>query len=537
MSLYLESVNENKFIPISVDNINNIKYFCNFSKNRIIVPNRDSTIFYIENNDNKKRLILVEFSLVDVKKDIIFKINKYLPSSDEFKVIYDTGKVNKKCKFCLYSEEKSIYQIEFDNNYSWLNSKEVNLNISLLSVCGESIEENEEEINSENLNDDNENENEIKVDKKKKKDKKDKNKRNKSDDDDDIEDRDEKVDEVENIEEAEEKLFGEFKICTPILKNKKEIKFSCLNGKKKFTFNCNKIYKKLKDYQILESNNLLLNKGNCLSILVGSNIMRIIKVDKNEKITYNEAVYEDGNLLSKEFFNKNLSNYLNENFKIDENDENSKKITINIYSENKDLTLTSKKIKDLVGALRDNSLNTMDPKQSRISSQFVQKIGFFPDNKLGQYEINYQLYDFSDQCLIYHLFLSNLQGEKSQNSTLVLIFDKYSLHLSALNDGVIFTTFNSLESSWDKKYYSKLKIDNLKSITDFISAISESFEGLDLVLCYMDNEEKKNNLLDLFKQIKEYIAEKIDESTKVYIYNEDNFVKKIFKYIGLFSNE
>ena len=240
LSLYLESINENKYIPISVDNINNIKYFCNFSKNRIIVPNRDSTIFYIENNENKKRLILIEFNLVDDKKDIILKINKYIPSSDEFKVIYDTGKVNKKCKFCLYSEEKSIYQIEFDNSYSWINSKEVNLNISLLSIEGETVEDKEEEINNENLIDDNENDNEdkneseIKVDKKKKKSKKDKNKRNNSDEDDDIEEKYEKIEEVENSEEAEEKLFGEFIICAPILKNKKEIKFSCLNGKKKF---------------------------------------------------------------------------------------------------------------------------------------------------------------------------------------------------------------------------------------------------------------------------------------------------------------
>ena len=214
MSLYLESINENKYIPISVDNINNIKYFCNFSKNRIIVPNRDSTIFYIENNENKKRLILVEFNLVDDKKDIIFKINKYIPSSDEFKVIYDTGKVNKKCKFCLYSEEKSIYQIEFDNSYSWINSKEVNLNISLLSIEGETVEDKEEDINNENLIDDkdNDNENEIKVDKKKKKSKKDKNIRNNSDEDDDIEEKDEKdekIEEVENSEEAEDKLFGE----------------------------------------------------------------------------------------------------------------------------------------------------------------------------------------------------------------------------------------------------------------------------------------------------------------------------------------
>ena len=536
LSLYLESLNENKCIPISVDNINNIKYFCNFSKNRIVVPNRDSTIFYIENNENKKGLILVEFSLVDDKKDIIFKINKYIPSTDEFKVIHDSGKINKKCKFCLYFEEKAIYQIEFDNNYSWINSKEVNLNISVLRVNGESIEDKEEEINNEDLIDNNDNE--VKVDKKKSIIKKEKNNRNISDeDDDDIEDKDENKEEVENSEETEEKLFGEFTICKPILNNKKEIKFSFINGKKKFTFNCNKIYKKVKNYQILESNNLLQNKGNCLSILVGSNKMRIIKVDKNEKITYIEAVYEDGNLLSKEFFIKTLSNYLNENYKINENDENSQKLSINIYSQNGDLTLTSKKMKDLVSALKDNSLNNMDPNQSKLYSQFVQKIGFYPDEKLGKYEITYHLYDFSEQCLIYHLFLNQVQGKKSKNSTLILIFDKYSLKLAALNDGAIFTKFNSLENSWNKKYYSKLKMDVFKSITDFITAVSESFEGLDLVLCYMDNEEKKNNLIDLFKQIKEYTAEKIDESTKVYIYNEDNFFKKIFKYIGLFSNE
>jgi hypothetical protein len=452
-----------------------------------MVPNRDSTIFYIENNENKTKLILIEFSLEDTKKDIIFKINKYVPSSDEFKVIYDTGKVNKKCKFCLYSKEKAIYQIEFDNSYSWINSKELNLNISLLGVSGEPIEDNEEEVNDENLIDSNEDE--VKVDKKKKKNKKEKkNKNNNDDEDDDIEDKEEKVDEVENSEETEEKLFGEFKICMPILKNKKEIKFSCLNEKKKYIFNCNKIYKKIKDYQILESNNMLQNNVNCLSILVGSNKMRIIKVDKNEKMTFNEAVYEDGNLLSKEFFNKNLSNYINENYKIDENDENSNKLLINIYSQNKDLTLTSKKLKDLVGALKDNSLNNMDEKQSKLYSLFVQKIGFCPDKKLGKYEINYQLYDFSDQCLIYHLFLNNVQGKKSQNSTLVLIFDKYSLNVTALNDGAIFTKFNSLENSWDKKYYSKLKMDVFKSITDFITAISESFEGLDLVLCYMDKQ-------------------------------------------------
>ena len=53
----------------------------------------------------------------------------------------------------------------------------------------------------------------------------------------------------------------------------------------------------------------------------------------------------------------------------------------------------------------------------------------------------------------------------------------------------------------------------------------------------MDNEDKKNNLVDLFRQIKEYTNEKIDKSINVYIYKEDNFIIKIFKYISLFSPE
>ena len=540
LSLYLESINENKYIPINIDYINSIKYYCNFSKNTIVVPNRDSKELYIENDENKKGLLLLEFFLTEENKDIICKINKYNPLKDDFCLIFDTGKVNKKCRFCIYFEEKSIYQIEFDNSYSWINSKEVNFSISLLRIKDDSIEEKPEEINNDDRIDNKNNEEEISVDKSKIKNKKNKNKiNNDNDEDDKIKDKDEneEEEEVENNEETDEKLFDEFKVCKPILKNTKEIKFSCLNGNKNYTFNCNKIYKKVKDYQILDSNNLLQNKENYISILVDLNKMRIIKIDNNEKITYHESVYEDEKLLTKEFFNKNLSKYLDDNYKIDENDDKNKKLLVNIYSQNKDLTLESKKIKELVSALKDNSINNMEPNKSRIYIQFVQKIGFYPDKILGEHEINYFLYDFSDQCLIYHLFLNSLQGIRSKNSNLVLIFDKYSLHVTAMNKGAIFTKFKSLEKSWNQKYYSKLKMDVFKSIVDFITAISESFESLDLVLCYMDNEDKKNNLVDLFRQIKEYTNEKIDKSINVYIYKEDNFIIKIFKYISLFSPE
>ena len=58
----------------------------------------------------------------------------------------------------------------------------------------------------------------------------------------------------------------------------------------------------------------------------------------------------------------------------------------------------------------------MEPNKSRIYTQFIQKIGFYPDKKLGDHELTYFLYDFSDQCLIYHLFLNSLQGLKTKNS-------------------------------------------------------------------------------------------------------------------------
>lgn len=162
----------------------------------------------------------------------------------------------------------------------------------------------------------------------------------------------------------------------------------------------------------------------------------------------------------------------------------------------------------------------------------MQKLGFYPDKKVGGYEIEYNLYDFPDQCLIYHLFLNHIQQKYVESSTLVLIFDKHSINVSALNEGAIYNKFNSLENGWKKKYYSRIKMDDFKSIVDFIAAISDSFDGLDLILCYMDNDEKKDELLDLFKQIKKYAEEKIDEypidlkNKLTYLFNLKIILKK-----------
>ena len=167
----------------------------------------------------------------------------------------------------------------------------------------------------------------------------------------------------------------------------------------------------------------------------------------------------------------------------------------------------------------------------------MQKLGFNPDKKIEQYQITYNLYDFSDQCLIYHLFLVHCQDVLIENPTLVMIFDKNYVHVTAMNEDSIYYRFKSLESKWKDKYYSKLKNDDLKSITNFIAASFDSFNGIDLVLCSMNNEEKKDDMVELFKRIKEFAVEKLDEEMNVYIYEEGELIKKVIKYIWLFSEE
>ena len=518
LSSYIDSINEDKYITIDTEHINSIKYYNNFSKNSIVVPNRDTSLFYIQNNEDQKGLLFIEFYLTDEKKDIIFKLSKYDPKEDDFVEIYDSGKLGKKCKITVYFEEKTLYQIEFDNKYSWINSKEVNFTFSLYKISDEKIENIKDNI-------ENKNEDENKTDIKNNEDKK----------ENQIEEKQEHEEEIKKDEEIKESDDNkEFKVSKAILNNRKTIKFNCNYGDQSFVFNCNKIYKKIKGYQELEKNNLIKKNEFKLTLLIYMNQLRILTFDNNDKLKYTEVIDENEEIITKELFNNTIINYLNENYKKENNDN---KIVINLYSQNKNLSQISTKIKDLITALKDYSVDMVDQTENKICEQFLKKLGFNPDKKLGEYEITYNLFDFSDQCLLYHLFLIHCQEKEESNSTLVMIFDKNDLHITAINEGDIFTKFKSLENKSKQKYYSKLKKDDFKSIADFITLINDSFSGMDLVLCYMNNDEKKDDLLALFKQIKEYAIDELDEEMNVYIYNEDDLVRKMIKYIWLFAEE
>ena len=520
LDLYLTSFTENKCIPINPDIISGIKYYCNFTKNSTIVPNRDSKVYYIENPENQKGLLYIEFFLDDTSKDIIFTISRYDTEKEEFNPIYNSEKINKKCKLCIYFEEKSLYQLEFNNEYSWLNTKEVNYNISLFKILdNNSIQQMKQLENKENKKDEN----------------------NISNDDDNIINTNlniNKINEPENNENNNEiDIKKEIKVSQAIIKNTKEIKFYCNNDNINYTFNCNKIYKRIKDYKKLEKNNLINKSKNEISILLYKNNIRFITFDENNKIKYTLVLEENQNFVSKNFFNKTILDYIKENYKPDDDEENKNKVIINVFSQNNNLSKNSPKVKELISALEDYSINNNDQFQNKIYIQFLQKLGFYPDKKIENYDLKYNLYDFTDQCLIYHLYLTHIQEIPVESSTLVMIFNKDILNITALNEGAIYHNFKKLEKNWSDKYYSKIKMNDLKSICNFISSLSDSFDGLDLALCCINNDEKKEEIYNLFKQIKIFVEENIDEQINVYIYDENDFISDIIKYIGLFCDD
>ena len=534
LNLYITSIEENKNITINPSKINHIKYYNNFSNNKSIVSNRDTKVFYVQNRENEKGLLLIEFFLTDEKKDIIFTLSRYDLATDDFSEIYTTDKINKKCKICVYFDEKSLYQLEFNNEYSWINSKEINYNISMFKISDEKNipKEDENKIITQKENVDNINNNikeEEKIDtNKKEEENKNIKKKNKK----------EKKEVTERKKQKEEINTKEEKISPALLNNEKEIKFSCNYENFNFEFNCNKIHKKIQDYQESLKNNNTKKNSNDISILIYLNKIRFVNIDENNKIKYIECSDEKDNVISKKFFNKTLINYLKENCKSEKENQNANnKVEINIYSQNRNLSQVSQKIKDIISALEDYSINNEDKYQNKIYIQFFEKLGFYPDKKICNYEIKYNLYNFTDQCLIYHLYLNHIQEREIDDSTLVMIFDKNAIHITALNQNVIFNKFKILEKKWKKKYYSDIKFDDIKTVNNFILAVVDTFEGLDLVLCSINNEENKEDVDNKFKQIKQFIDEKIEDGIRTFIYDEEKLISETLKYIGMFGDE
>ena len=100
----------------------------------INVPAGKTNEFYLETKSNETMLVFIEFNLENNSKDINFEVNKYEIFSNEFKEIFKEEKVEKKFKLFLLSSGYALYQIIFDNYYSWFTSKDINYKITVLKM-------------------------------------------------------------------------------------------------------------------------------------------------------------------------------------------------------------------------------------------------------------------------------------------------------------------------------------------------------------------------------------------------------------------
>ena len=182
----------------------------------------------------------------------------------------------------------------------------------------------------------------------------------------------------------------------------------------------------------------------------------------------------------------------------------------------------------------NNSINDYE------SLNYLQKIGFYPSEILEGYKVEYKLFDLCEQSLIYHLYLSNLKNIVPKKSVLFIQFDKLVVNAAVFNEGAIFTKLKGKkerDANWKSSYFNNINVNDVNGILDFLENANDTFEGIDLVLSYVDNnEEKKKNVLKLFETIKNHCKEKINPPIKVFVYEQNEIADKVFDYMNLFYN-
>ncbi len=106
---------------------------------KLTINSGDKNSFYI-NNEYENSLIFIEFEIEDnseLDKDIIFKLYKYFNNNNDninennnnnnenddeieeknFKLLFDSQRMDKLTKIILFCQKSNLYKIEFDNSY------------------------------------------------------------------------------------------------------------------------------------------------------------------------------------------------------------------------------------------------------------------------------------------------------------------------------------------------------------------------------------------------------------------------------------
>ena len=495
MNYFLESIEKESFIPLYLNNFGKITFSDNFTPSFMFNVSAGKTNeLYLETKVNETMLIYIEFSLENNSKDINFEINKYELFSDEFKNIFKEEKIETNFKIFLLCNGCSLYQIIFDNYYSWFTSKDISYKITLLKmddklakeieIQDNNINENkEEEIKEEKQE---ENKNEIKEENK-----------NEIKEEPKEEPKEEKKEEPNEEPKIEEKIF------------------SCEINGQKMKFNTNEICQKIKSCTDNKNENIIN-----IPVIIYLNTLRIVSF-KNKECVYKffKAEEEDEDLITKSFFDLKIKHYLSKELKLKQSDLKNKKIIISLFSQNRDLALL---YEDISEKIKEENNTPED-------INYLRKIGFIPKEDIEGYKVEFKLYDLCDQSLLYYLFMNSSEG-KDINNSLFILFDNGVVNASLFDK-------NSIVNKIKGKGKKNIKLTNLdikdeKAFFDVIKKLKEKFKEIEIALsCINYKKEEGKNLEELIEKIKKYGDE---INSNVIVYDESQIAFNVFNYMNLF---
>ena len=477
MKYFLSILDVESYVPLYLSDFSKITISDNFTPSFLMnVPAGKKNELYLETKTNETMLVFIEFSLEDKSKDISFEVNKYEIYSNEYKNIFKEEKIEDTFKFFILCNGYSLYQIIFDNYYSWFTSKDVNYRIALLKMADKPIKGLELE---------------------------------------------EKKDEI--IEELKENTKEE----KSINKDDKN-KLYCYFDGKNIAFDQKDICGKIKTAkEKKDSNSNIIN----IPVILYLNNLRIISFDEEKGISIKEIVDEDEDLISKTGFELKIKHYLSKTLKLNPNEIKDKKILISIFSQNRELSSLNEEIAEKINAVKSNSINnsTNDPEYIN----YLEKIGFYPSEEIEGYKnkIEYKLYDLCEQSLIYYLFNSKTQNIEITKSVLFILLDEKVVNAAVFNEGAVFSNFKG-----KKNYLNNININDENSVLNFLENANETFEGIELVLSCVDCKENKGKKFEgLIEKIKKYCEEKI--KVNVTICEENQITDNVFRYMNLFYDE
>ena len=458
MNYFLSILDVESYVPLYLSDFSKITISDNFTPSFLTnVPAGKTNQFYLETKTNETMLVFIEFSLEDKSKDISFEVNKYEIYSNEFKNIFKEEKIEDTFKFFILCSGYSLYQIIFDNYYSWFTSKDVNYRFGLLRLS-------EKPMKSLGDGEQNEDEKEEKEEK---------------EEDNDINDNDEN-------------------------------KLRCNINGKNINFNISKICEKIKSFTEKKDDNIII------PVIQYLNTLRIIslKETENAENPYEIKEYKDDeeDFITKSFFEYKIKHYLSKILKLKASDCVNKKIIISLFSQNRDLSSLNEEIAEQIKATKSTSINNSKNDIEYIN--YLKKIGFYPSEEIEGFKIDFKLYDLCEQSLIYHLFKNKSDKIEISKSILLMLFDEKVINASVFNNGKILS-----ELSDKKNYLSNINISEEDKILDFLENANETFEGIELVLSCVDFKDKKK-YEELIEKIKKYCEEKIKVNVIVYDEND-----------------